>query len=109
VDSGYFNTRWNDVVLEYQIGFGCAKIQRRCFGCDDVSKIVVSTYWARALKARVSLNVQGLRFFRREGLSIDGPQQRGRGSKFENIMEQNQNQPNLESVQCILVYSNYSF
>ena len=64
---GYFSTRWNGVVLEYQIGFWCAKIKYRRFGCDDVSKFATSPYWTGALKAKVPINIQGLRFFKREG------------------------------------------
>ena len=68
-----------------------------------MSKIATSAYLACAFKARVSLNVQGLRFFKREGSSIDGLQLRGNGSKFEKIREQNQNRPNLEGIQYISI------
>jgi hypothetical protein len=68
-----------------------------------VSKIVISAYLACAFKARVSLNVQGLRFFRRKGSSTDGLQLRGSRSKFEKIREQNQNWPNLEGIQHISI------
>ncbi len=42
-------------------------------------------------------------FFGREGQNSNGTKLKGSGSKFLNIREQNQNCPNLESIQCSLV------
>ncbi len=49
------------------------------------------------------LNGHEFNFFRREDLITGGPQLRRSGSKFENIMKQNQNWSNLKDIECILV------